>query len=50
MWKYTVYRNRIRGVPFVAQWKGIRVVSMRMWVDPWPRSVGGGSGVAITVL
>ena len=34
------------GVPVVAQWKQIRLVSMRIWVQslallsPWPRSVG----------
>ena len=54
------------GVPVVAQWKGIRIVSMRMWVQAlaslsglriqcchrlWCRSqMGLGSGVAVAVV
>ena len=32
----------------MAQWKGIRLVSMRMWVRSWPLSVGQEYGVAMS--
>ena len=32
----------------MAQRKGTRLGSMRMGFDPWPRSVGWGSGVAVS--
>ena len=37
-------RSYSPGVPIVAQWKE----SMRMRFDPWPCSVGRGSGVAVS--
>ena len=36
----------VSGVPTVAQWLMNRLGTMRLWFDPWPRSVGRGSGVA----
>ena len=30
----------ILGVPVVVQQKRIRLGTMRLWFDPWPRSVG----------
>ena len=35
------------GVPIAAQWKRIRLVSMGCGFDPWPCSVGQGSGIAM---
>ena len=35
------------GIPTVAQQKLIRLVSMRMWFNPWTCSVGQGSGFAV---
>ena len=36
------------GIPLVAQWKPIRLVSMRMWVRSLAPSVGQGSSVAMS--
>ena len=42
------YFNYCSGVPFLAQWKWIRLGTMRFGFDPWPRSVGWGSGIAVS--
>ena len=36
------------GIPLVAQWKPIQLVSMRMWVRSLAPSVGQGSSVAMS--
>ena len=38
------------GVPLVAQWLETRLVSMRMWFDPWPHSVDCRSGIAVALV
>ena len=44
--KALIQNQVVRGVPVVAQWKWIPLVSLRM--HPWPRSVGRGSGIAMS--
>ena len=36
------------GIPVLVQWRQIQLVTMRMWVDPWPCSVGWGSNVVVS--
>ena len=36
------------GVPFVTQWKRIRLTQEDGGFDPWPCSVGRGSSIAVS--
>ena len=45
--KNSFLKNQGLGVPNVAKQKRIQPISMRMWVHPWPCSVGQGFSVAL---
>ena len=46
--KYLTRKEFFAGIPIVVQWKRTQLESMRMRFDPWPHSVGWGSGVTMS--
>ena len=49
-WNIIQHQKEIIGVPILVQRKQVWVGTMRLRFDPWPRSVGWGSCIAVSCV